>query len=158
MVLGICEGVCSAGPGAVHKVAGTSGVCDFTLVLSVWNFVITYCICIWACCNCCARFWLDLVKFVIASTWFAAACRSAAVAWSKWFSASAVSWFPLTFLAYADVGAKPLSHSHFYSARRVVLNAAHVRRGLLRRCHSRMVKGNRWYCEITPVVVFRVWP
>ena len=106
--------------------------------------------------SCCARFWLDMVKFSTASAWFTAACRSAAVAWVIWFSASAVSWLLLTLLAYADVGAKPLSHSLFCSARRAVLNSAHVRCGSLRQCHSRMAKGNRWDCEISPVAVVRV--
>ena len=146
------------GPGAVHGVAGTSGVCDRTLVLSVWNCVSTFCSCVCDCCKFGAMFWLDMVKFDTESAWFTAAFRSADVAWAIWFSASAVSWLPLTLLAYADVGAKPLSHSIFCSARRAVLNSAHVRCGSLRQCHSRMAKGNRWDCNIYHVTVVRVWP
>ena len=82
-VLGICKGVSSAGHGAVHVVAGTAGVCNFTLVLSVWNSMSTCCSCVCACCNFCARFWLDIVKFATASAWFAYACWYAAVAWSR---------------------------------------------------------------------------
>ena len=79
----MCEGVRYAGPGAFCVVAGTAGVCDCTLVLSVWNCVITCCSCVCDCCNCCARFWLDMVNFSTASAWFTAACLSAAVAWAR---------------------------------------------------------------------------
>ena len=82
-VLGICKGVRSTGPGAVHRVEGTAGVCDRTLVLSVWNCVSTCCSCVCDFCNYCARFWLDMVKFATASAWFADACRSATVAWAR---------------------------------------------------------------------------
>ena len=108
-VLGIFNAVCYAGPGAVCVVAGTAGVCARTLVLSVWNCLSIFCSCVYACCNCCAISWLDMVKFATASDWLAAACRSATVAWARWFSALDVSWIPLTLLAYADVGTKPLS-------------------------------------------------
>ena len=143
-VLVICEGVRSALPGVISVVADTAGVCNITLVLSVWNCVSTYFSCVCACCNFCARFWLDMVMFSNASDLFAGDFRSTAVARVRWFSVSDVSWLPLTLLAYADVGGNPLSCSLFCSARRVVLNAAHVRRGLSRRCHSRMANVNRW--------------
>ena len=104
----------STGPGAVHAVAGTGGVCDCTLVLSVWNCVRNSCSCVCDFCNFCARFWLDMVKFSTSSVCFVAACRTAPVAWAIWFSASAVSCILLTLLAYADVGAKPLSGSLFF--------------------------------------------
>ena len=55
-----------------------------------------------------------MVKFATVSDLFADAFRSADVAWARWFSASAVSWLLLKLLAYADVGAKPLSHSLFF--------------------------------------------
>ena len=99
-----------------------------------------------------------MVNFATTSAWFAAACSSAAVAWARWFIASAVSWLPLKLLAYANVGANILSHSLFCSAIRVILNATQVRHGSSRRCHSCMAKGDRLDCEIAPVVVVGVWP
>ena len=148
----------SSGPGSVCGVAGRAGVCDCTLVLSVWNGVSTCCSYVCAFCNCCDGFWLDMIKFANASAWFAADCQSAYVAWERWFSVSAVSWIPLMLLVYGDVGAKPLPRSLSFSARRVVLKDAHRRSGSLRRCHYRIAKGNRWDCEIAPVAVVRVWP
>ena len=99
-----------------------------------------------------------MVKFATASAWFAVACQSAAVSWARWFSALAVSWLLLTLLACADVEAKPLACSIFFSARRVVLNAAQVRRGSSSQCHYCMAKRNRWGCNIAPVAVVRFWP
>ena len=48
VVLGIYKGLRSSRPGTVFVVTGTEGVCDRTILLSVWNCVSTCCSCVCA--------------------------------------------------------------------------------------------------------------